>query len=463
MAHVEKYKASALGHMLAHYNRSTPANKDIDRSRTEQNYNLAPERGDLLNFINARLADGVKVQQRADVIKLCDWVVTMPKDLPGEKEQAFFANTYDFLVNKYGEKNMVSAYVHKDESTPHMHFAWLPIVKEKKNKKRLGQEKLSAKECITRSDLQKFHQQLQDYLEQKLNCQVKILNEATKDGNKSIADLKRHSQQTETTMSWLASMEKDAERTKMGRGGLYGEPAIKVPEPLFNALVTIARRGIADNANVKALKNKRDENAKAQARADELAHQLRAEQDKRRIVELELEKERKRARISSQADACRLVSRVMDSGMTTDDIEIGSYVKTVASINAIKNATADIKTIGDGIRYKLKLYYDVNHNLDNDDALKVAIKAYYTYNGTKLDKVDDAIRAVGNVLPTMWCTDNSYRLQLQKKIRTYAQNMEQGIRVEIRKAEIKEEVKQEKQRKKLIITPNQSKDQGMSR
>lgn len=459
MAHVEKYKASALGHMLAHYNRSTPANKAIDRSRTEQNYNLAPERGDLLKFINARLVDGVKVQQRADVIKLCDWVVTMPKDLPAEKEQAFFTNTYDFLVNKYGEKNVVSAYVHKDESTPHMHFAWLPIVKEKKNKKRLGQEKLSAKECITRSDLQKFHQQLQDYLEQKLNCQVKILNEATKDGNKSIADLKRHSQQTETTMRWLASMEKDAERTKMGRGGLYGEPAIKVPEPLFNALVTIARRGIADNANVKALKNKRDENAKAQARADELAHQLRAEQDKRRIVELELEKERKRARISSQADACRLASRVIDSGLSADDFEVNAYIKAIGRANAIKNAAADVKTINDGIRYKLRLYYDVNHSLDNDDALKVAVKAYYTYNGTTLDRVDDAIKAVAGVLPAMCCTDESYRLQMHAKIKKYAQNLEQGIKVEMRKAEIK----QEGERKKLIITPNNYKDQDRSR
>lgn len=459
MAHVEKYKASALGHMLAHYNRSTPANKDIDRSRTEQNYNLAPERGDLLKFINARLADGVKVQQRADVIKLCDWVVTMPKDLPPEKEQAFFANTYDFLVNKYGEKNVVSAYVHKDESTPHMHFAWLPIVKEKKNKKRLGQEKLSAKECITRSDLQKFHQQLQDYLEQKLNCQVKILNEATKDGNKSIADLKKHSQQTEVTMKWLASMEKDAERTKMGRGGLYGEDAIKVPEPLFNALVTVARGGIAERANLKALRDKRDENAKAQARADELAHQLRAEQDKRRAVEFELEKANERAKASSQADMCRLVSRIMDSGISGDDIEVNAYIKAVARANAIKNAAEDVKTINDGIRYKLKLYYDVNHRLDDDNALKVAVKAYYTYNGTTLDRVDDAIKAVAGVLPAMCCTDESYRLQMHAKIKKYAQNLEQGIKNEMRKAEIKQEVK----RKKLIITPNRSKDQDRSR
>lgn len=461
MAHVEKYKASALGHMLAHYNRTSPANKDIDKSRTKENYNLAPMRGDLISFINAKCSE-IKCQKRNDVIKLCDWVITMPRDLPPEKESIFFNSTYNFLVNRYGvhgDSNIVSAFVHKDESQPHMHFAFIPIAAEKKNKKKLGELKVCAKEVITKADLQTFHENLQDYLEAKLNCQVNVINEATKDGNKSIADLKRHSQQTETTMSWLASMEKDAERTKMGRGGLYGEPAIKVPEPLFNALVTVARGGIAERANLKALKNKRDENAKAQAAADELAHQLRAEQDRRRAVEFELEKANKRAKASSQADISRLVSRVMDGGISGDDIEVNAYIKAIGRTNAIKNAAADVKTINDGIRYKLRLYYDVNHSLDNDDALKVAVKAYYTYNGTTLDRVDDAIKAVAGVLPAMCCTDESYRLQMHAKIKKYAQNLEQGIKNEMRKAEIKQEVK----RKKLIITPNQSKDQDRSR
>lgn len=461
MAHVEKYKASALGHMLAHYNRTSPANKDIDKSRTRENYNLAPMRGDLISFINAKCSE-IKCQKRNDVIKLCDWVITMPRDLPPVKESIFFNSTYNFLVNRYGvhgDSNIVSAFVHKDESQPHMHFAFIPIAAEKKNKKKLGELKVCAKEVITKADLQTFHENLQDYLEAKLNCQVNVINEATKDGNKSIADLKRHSQQTETTMSWLASMEKDAERTKMGRGGLYGEPAIKVPEPLFNALVTVARGGIAERANLKALKNKRDENAKAQAEADELAHQLRAEQDRRRAIEFELEKANKRAKASSQADICRLVSRVMDGGISGDDIEVNAYTKAIGRTNAIKNAAADVKTINDGIRYKLKLYYDTNHRLDDDNALKVAVKAYYTYNGTTLDRVDDAIKAVAGVLPAMCCTDESYRLQMHAKIKKYAQNLEQGIKVEVRKEEIKQEVK----RKKLIITPNKYKDQDRSR
>lgn len=293
MAHVEKYKASALGHMLAHYNRTSPANKDIDKSRTEENYNLAPMRGDLISFVNAKCSE-IKCQKRSDVIKLCDWVITLPKDLPPEKESIFFSSTYNFLVNRYGvhgDSNIVSAFVHKDESQPHMHFAFIPIAEERKNKKKLGQLKVCAKEVITKADLQTFHENLQDYLEAKLNCQVKILNEATKDGNKSIADLKKHSQRTDETMSWLASMEKDAERTKMGKGGLYGEPAIKVPEKLFNSLVTLARGGIADHTNVKALKNKRDENAYARAEADELAHQLLQERDRAAALRQKLDEQ----------------------------------------------------------------------------------------------------------------------------------------------------------------------------
>lgn len=88
MAHVEKYKASALGHMLAHYNRTSPANKDIDKSRTKENYNLAPMRGDLISFINAKCSE-IKCQKRKDIIKICDWVITLPKDLPPGKESIF--------------------------------------------------------------------------------------------------------------------------------------------------------------------------------------------------------------------------------------------------------------------------------------------------------------------------------------------------------------------------------------
>lgn len=294
MAHVKKYAHKALAPMLAHYDRSRAANKDIDASRTELNYNLAPERGDLLNFIDD-FCCSIKCQKRDDIIKLCDWVVTMPRDLDPAKESIFFRSTYNFLVNRYGmrqnDDNIVGAYVHKDESMPHMHFCFVPVTTEKKNKKKLGQWKVCASDVIDKLDLNTFHADLQAYLERELNCPVHILNEATKDGNMTINDLKKYSQKTDDILAWLDDLNRHAERTKMGKAGLFGEDAIKVPETLFRALVTLARGGMAESAKLKALRNKRDRNADAQARADELAKELVQERERSTIYSQKLDEQ----------------------------------------------------------------------------------------------------------------------------------------------------------------------------
>ena len=54
-----------------------------------------------------------------------------------------------------------------------------------------GGYKVSAKEVINRRNLQTFHADLSKYLEQQLGFPVNVLNEATKEGNRSIEQLKR--------------------------------------------------------------------------------------------------------------------------------------------------------------------------------------------------------------------------------------------------------------------------------
>ena len=190
MANYDKFTKQWLSKMLSHYDRTDEAPKEhIDRSRSHLNYNLAPRADEAQMDIFKKRISEVKVMNRADVNVLCCWVVTMPKTLPVEKEPEFFRNTYEFLENRYGKDNVVSAYVHKDEVTPHMHFAFIPVVQDKKR----DRLKVNANECVTRLDLQKIHGELQEHLESKLECQVDILNEATREGNKSIAELKRES------------------------------------------------------------------------------------------------------------------------------------------------------------------------------------------------------------------------------------------------------------------------------
>lgn len=199
MAHAAKYAASASGHMLSHYDRSKDGlSGNIDRSRTHLNYNLGPEReGSQLDFIHQRMSE-VRCLKRADVNIMCDWVVTLPKyqwhdnniHMTPNKEQVertFFERVYCFMADRYGEQNVISAYVHRDEITPHMHFAFVPVTEDKKR----GGEKLSAKEVVTRKDLQTFHTDLESYLDSFRDWHFEVVNEATKDGNKTIAELKK--------------------------------------------------------------------------------------------------------------------------------------------------------------------------------------------------------------------------------------------------------------------------------
>ena len=115
MAHVAKYTAAAVGHMTNHYGRSSDdgvkrSNENIDPKRTHLNYNLAPDReGGQVAFLQRRLSQ-VKVQKRADVNVLCDWVVTLPQgSYTPDQERAFFQKSYDFLSAQYGEKAQAAA------------------------------------------------------------------------------------------------------------------------------------------------------------------------------------------------------------------------------------------------------------------------------------------------------------------------------------------------------------------
>ena len=189
MAHVMKHTKASCGHMFAHFDRRADhiGNENVDRTRTHLNYNLAThqqmEQGE---FVRQRCSE-VRCQNRKDVNVMVSWIVTAPSDLDRAQVDAFMHHTYDFLEERYGKENVVSAYVHMDEVNPHMHFAFVPVAYDPKR----NDYKVSAKEVVTRTDLRTFHEALESHLEQKLGCKVGILNEATREGNKSVKELKR--------------------------------------------------------------------------------------------------------------------------------------------------------------------------------------------------------------------------------------------------------------------------------
>ena len=193
MAHMQKFSKGAIGHMLGHYDRSKEVPELKAPVNTVLNYNLACNDQPLnqLDFIHQRLSE-IRVQNRSDVNVMVDWVVTLPQALNNQgfaDEEKFFREAYAFLSERYGKENVISAYVHLDETTPHLHFAFVPVTEDTKR----GGFKLSAKEVVNRQDLRTFHKNLSDHMERVFGRDIGILNEATKEGNKSIAELKRQS------------------------------------------------------------------------------------------------------------------------------------------------------------------------------------------------------------------------------------------------------------------------------
>lgn len=230
MAHVESYKLSGAVGMLRHDERKADSNVQsrknecIDSSRTELNYNLAPKRygKNLREHIEKVCNDNeVRLSNRKDLNVMSSWVITAPKILLEQypdKQKEFFERCYEFLSERYGEKFVLSSTVHLDETTPHMHFTFIPVGYDKKNDRLTVSSKLT----ITRADLKTFHRDLEKYIKSSMKLDLPILNEATSSGNMSIEELKRQSakerlqEATERASKIVSKARNEAQRIESG-------------------------------------------------------------------------------------------------------------------------------------------------------------------------------------------------------------------------------------------------------
>lgn len=246
MAHLAKYTLNSaqmlFHHNLRHQDRTgeyvSYHGSKIDITKTHLNYRLDPNT-DPNEFINQRLSE-IKVQKRADVKVYCSWVLTVPQNLPQEKHKEFFESAYRFFSADYGAENIVMASVHLDETTPHMHLGFVPVVREKKNQKRLGQEKVSAKELLTRTYMKNLHKRLKNALERDLNCKVEVTVDLDDDAPKReyvpLATLKK---QTEVEAKKLKEIEQKLEGLEQTTANLAAVEAIKPKKVRLSSRVSV--------------------------------------------------------------------------------------------------------------------------------------------------------------------------------------------------------------------------------
>ena len=132
-------RAKAMG-AYRHNERKTNnhSNKNIDSSKTVLNYYIKKnELSYIKEFDRIKEKYNLKGQIRSNSIIMCEMVFTSDQKLFDEigyqKSKRYFQESYNFICNykNLGEENIISAVVHMDEDTPHMHLLFIPVVHTK--------------------------------------------------------------------------------------------------------------------------------------------------------------------------------------------------------------------------------------------------------------------------------------------------------------------------------------------
>lgn len=150
---VQKFHAGSVKGIQIHDRREkdgiSHTNKDIDWSRTQLNYDLhTAQNKNFSKAIKDRIISlSMKRAVRKDAVVMAQVLVTSDhtffKGLTENEQKQFFQDSYEFLKERYGKENVISATVHLDETTPHMHFNFVPVT----------DGRLSAKAVLTKQSL----------------------------------------------------------------------------------------------------------------------------------------------------------------------------------------------------------------------------------------------------------------------------------------------------------------------
>ena len=162
-----KYKRENLKGIFRHNERRNKnySNENIDKEKSYLNYSLkSPQYSYEKEFDIIKEKYNLKGQIKTVSNIVCEYIITSDHDyferIGEEETKKFFETAYKF-VSEYknlGEQYIMSAKVHMDEQTPHMHLVFLPVV-HTTDKKGNSIDKLACSEFWKAKD---SYRQLQD-------------------------------------------------------------------------------------------------------------------------------------------------------------------------------------------------------------------------------------------------------------------------------------------------------------
>ena len=160
-----KYKGPEIGHIESHNERTKEkyaSNPDVDTSRSHLNFHLVTPQRKYRAEAEKQIAEA-GCRTRSDSVRVVEALVTAsPEFFKGKKKgeiKAFFQEALDFIREHQDPKTIISAVVHMDEKTPHMHLCFVPLTADKR---------LSAKEIVgNKKKLTQWQDQFWEYMVKK--------------------------------------------------------------------------------------------------------------------------------------------------------------------------------------------------------------------------------------------------------------------------------------------------------
>ena len=162
-----KYKRENLKGIFRHNERRNKnySNENIDKEKSYLNYSLkSPQYSYEKEFDRIKEKYNLKGQIKTVSNIACEYIITSDHDyfegIGEEETKRFFETAYKFVseYKELGEQYIMSAKVHMDEQTPHMHLVFLPVI-HTTDKKGNSIDKLACSEFWKAKD---SYRQLQD-------------------------------------------------------------------------------------------------------------------------------------------------------------------------------------------------------------------------------------------------------------------------------------------------------------
>ena len=109
------------------------SNPDIDLSRTGENFHIITPIQKYYAEIQQRIA-AAQCRTRKDSVRFVDTLITAsPEFFEGKTKKeiiSYYTHACRFMEERIGKQNIISAVVHMDEKTPHMHLVFVPLTSD---------------------------------------------------------------------------------------------------------------------------------------------------------------------------------------------------------------------------------------------------------------------------------------------------------------------------------------------